>query len=181
MTTTVTTEWPCDTITSRELEDLRARLNHDLIKNRVMLCLLGFLSQVDEGAGIDGTVPRRLADLQRAWATAKAEAKLLESRLSYHTPTADVLGLPFVRLLSPYEKAAIVRLVGHDGEVFGRRTRMDRSKEWRRVVSSADAAIGALVASSAGDRLPRRDLLERARLEVETLSARLSSHRIGEC
>lgn len=153
-----------------EIERQRARLNHDYLKNRLLLSLTrlkaittGEILSEESGFNI-------IAGIQDTWMIAKQDAKLLLDALS-NSSTNQILELPFVRHLDSVDRELIAAL--EVAEALARVSSESYSR-LRQAVLYVDAAIRIL--GDEGRCKGKPDLLEinKAIQAVRDLSKRLT-------
>jgi len=137
-----------------EIERQRAQLNHDYLKNQLLLSLTrlkaittGEILSEESGFAI-------IAGIQDTWMIAKQDAKFLIDALS-NSSTNQILELPFVRHLDSVDRELIAALAVAEALA---RVSSESYSRLRQAVLYTDTAIRILGDEGRGKGMP--DLLE---------------------
>lgn len=104
----LSTEQAFETSLSRTaVERLRARLNHDLLKNRLILGLHRLNSMMRGKIESPESIVEAIQEVSSDWLLAQHDALLFSDFLQRNQEFQDTMRLPFVRMLLPEEKQVI--------------------------------------------------------------------------
>jgi len=164
-------------MTAVDAEKLRARLNHDLLKNRLILGLFKLQSQIEKKVELVASVADTVQSLLNIWTMAKEDAVRFAEFLECGAWLDTTLELPFVRFLAEDEKKAIAEILlgfesmSHQGQ--------EPAKSVRIQILTADKEMTALVDLVTSGKHINSDAVMLVRAKMEALSACLAIHRLG--
>lgn len=159
-----------------EMERLRTRVSHDLLKNKLILGLFKLQAEIQGRVETQSTVAESIQELNRIWTVAREEAGVFADTLKDYAWSGMVLELPFMRALASEEKRFVAEILQR-GEAK-RDNRCDEA-ELRDRILAADQEFCRLVGLvTSGQRLGLESV-ERVRSEFEALCKCLAAHRLA--
>jgi len=156
-------------LTVDEAEKLRTRLNHDLLKNRLILGLYRLQSQVEKKVEPSTTLKKTVEDLFQVWVLAREDAVKLAEFFKGSAWLDAALELPFLRYLSADEKRTVADtlLGGKDSS----NRRLDHADIIKKKILAFDKEMIALVGMVNSDKNLLPDTIEHIRTMMESLSS----------